>query len=140
MRESTQSWHELLVEAKSRGLKIAPEIAVADGALGFWKGARRDLPRLSDAGCTKSKYLEQGRTVGAGQHEEGLREVYLAPNRASAEVAIDVFAEKYAAKYDKAVECLTKDRDAMLAFYDFQPSIGSLANEFHRKRVRDGLT
>ena len=48
-----------------------------------------------------------------------LREVYLAPNRASAEVAIDVFAEKYAAKYDKAVECLTKDRNAMLALYDF---------------------
>ena len=48
-----------------------------------------------------------------------MREVYLAPNRASAEVAIDVFAEKYAAKYDKAVECLTKDRDAMLALYDF---------------------
>ncbi|MCS3453790.1 transposase-like protein [Bradyrhizobium elkanii] len=44
-----------------------------------------------------------------------MREVYLAPNRASAEVAIDVFAEKYGAKYDRAVECLTKDRNAMLA-------------------------
>ena len=51
--------------------------------------------------------------------KKDLREVYLAPNRASAEVAIDVFAEKYAAKYDKAVECLTKDRNTMLALYDF---------------------
>ena len=51
--------------------------------------------------------------------KKDLREVYLAPNRASAEVAIDVFTEKYGAKYDKAVECLTKDRDALLAFYDF---------------------
>ena len=51
--------------------------------------------------------------------KKDLREVCLAPNRASAEVAIDVFAEKYGAKYDKAVECLSKDRDAMLAFYDF---------------------
>ncbi|MHC2608546.1 transposase-like protein [Bradyrhizobium liaoningense] len=51
--------------------------------------------------------------------KKDLREVYLASNRASAEVAIDVFAEKYGAKYDKAVECLTKDRDAMLAFYEF---------------------
>ena len=48
-----------------------------------------------------------------------LREVYLAPNRASAEVAIDVFAEKYGAKHGKAVECLTKDREALLALYDF---------------------
>jgi len=51
--------------------------------------------------------------------KKDLREVCLAPNRASAEVAIDVFAEKYGAKYDKAVECLTKDRDALLALYDF---------------------
>ena len=51
--------------------------------------------------------------------KKDLCEVYSAPNRASAEVAIDVFAEKYGAKYDKAVECLTKDRDALLALYDF---------------------
>ena len=51
--------------------------------------------------------------------KKDLREVYLAPSRASAEVAIDVFAEKYGAKYDKAVECLTKDRDTLLALYDF---------------------
>jgi transposase-like protein len=51
--------------------------------------------------------------------KKDLREIYLAPNRASAEVEIDVFAEKYGAKHDKAVECLTQDRETMLAFYDF---------------------
>ena len=72
--------------------------------------------------------------------KKDLREVYLAPNRASAEVAIDVFAEKYGAKYDKAVECLTKDREALLAFYDFPAEHWdhSAHDESHRKRVCDG--
>ena len=48
-----------------------------------------------------------------------LREIYGAPTRAAAEAAIDVFADKYGAKYDKAVACLTKDREALLAFFDF---------------------
>jgi putative transposase len=51
--------------------------------------------------------------------KKDLREVWLSPNRATAEAAIDVFAEKYGAKYPKAVECLTKDRQTLLAFYDF---------------------
>ena len=70
--------------------------------------------------------------------KQDLREVYLAPSRASAELAIDVFAEKYGAKYDKAVECLTKDRDTLLALYDFPPSIGTTCGRrIRRKRVRD---
>jgi putative transposase len=80
----------VLVGAKSRGLKIAPEIAVDDGALGFWKALDEIFraTRLSDAGCTKSQYLEQSRTVGTDHMKKDLREVYLAPNRASADVAI----------------------------------------------------
>ncbi len=68
--------------------------------------------------------VEQSRVLGAGKLRKGLREVYLAPNRASAEVAIDVFAEKYGAKYDKAVECLTRDRETMLASTTSPPSTG----------------
>ena len=34
-------------------------------------------------------------------------------------VAFEAFAETYEVKYEKAVDCLTKDRDALLAFYDF---------------------
>ena len=122
VRESAQSWHELLVEAKSRGLKIAPEIAVGDGALGFWKALDEVFPATRHQRCWVHKtanILNKVALSVQANMKKDLREVYLAPNRASAEVAIDVFAEKYGAKYDKAVECLTKDRDAMLALYDF---------------------
>ncbi|GLR96420.1 transposase-like protein [Bradyrhizobium liaoningense] len=122
VRESAQSWHELLVEAKTRGLKIAPEIAVGDGALGFWKALDEVFPATRHQRCWVHKtanILNKVAVSVQASMKKDLREVYLAPNRASAEVAIEVFAEKYGAKYDKAVECLTKDRDAMLAFYDF---------------------
>jgi transposase-like protein len=121
-RESAQSWRELLVEVKRRGLKIAPEIAVGDGGLGFWKAIDEVFPGTRHQRCwvhkTANVLNKVALSVQANMKKD-LREVYLAPNRASAEVAIDVFAEKYGAKYDKAVECLTKDRKTMLAFYDF---------------------
>ena len=121
-RESAQSWRELLVEVKQRGLKIAPEIAVGDGALGFWKAIDEVFPGTRHQRCwvhkTANVLNKVALSVQANMKKD-LREVYLAPNRASAEVAIDVFAEKYGAKYDKAVECLTKDCETMLAFYDF---------------------
>jgi len=121
-RESAQSWRELLIEVKRRGLKIAPEIAVGDGALGFWKAIDEVFPGTRHQRCwvhkTANVLNKVALSVQANMKKD-LREVYLAPNRASAEVAIDVFAEKYGAKYDKAVECLTKDRETMLAFYDF---------------------
>ena len=122
VRESAQSWRELLVEAKSRGLKIAPEIAVGDGALGFWKALEEVFPATRHQRCWVHKtanILNKVALSVQANMKKDLREVYLAPNRASAEVAIDVFAEKYGAKYDKAVECLTKDRDALLALYNF---------------------
>ncbi len=118
IRESAQSWHELLVEAKTRGLKIAPEIAVGDGALGFWKALDKVFPATRHQRCWAHKtanILNKVAVSVQANMKKDLREVYLAPNRASAEVAIDVFAEKYGAKYDKAVECLTKDRDALAA-------------------------
>jgi transposase-like protein len=122
VRESAQSWHELLVEAKSRGLKIAPEIAVGDGALGFWKALDEVFPATRHQRCWVHKtanILNKVALAVQANMKKDLREVYLAPNRASADVAIDVFAEKYAAKYDKAVECLMKDRDTLLVLYDF---------------------
>ena len=121
-RESAQSWRELLVEVKRRGLKIAPEIAVGDGGLGFWKAIDEVFPGTRHQRCwvhkTANVLNKVALSVQANMKKD-LREVYSAPNRASAEVAIDVFAEKYGTKYDKAVECLTKDRETMLTFYDF---------------------
>ena len=122
VRESAQSWRELLVEAKSRGLKIAPEIAVGDGALGFWRALDEVFPATRHQRCwvhkTANVLNKVALSVQANMKKD-LREVYLAPTRPCAEVAIDVFAEKYGAKHDKAVECLTKDREALLAFFDF---------------------
>jgi transposase-like protein len=122
VRESAQSWRELLVEVKSRGLTIAPEIAVGDGALGFWRALEEVFPGTRHQRCWVHKTANVLNKVALSVQtnmKKDLREVYLAPNRASAEVAIDVFAEKYGAKYDKAVECLTKDREALLALYEF---------------------
>ncbi|GLR99829.1 transposase-like protein [Bradyrhizobium liaoningense] len=122
VRESSESWRELLIDVKQRGLQIAPEIAVGDGALGFWKALDEIFPGTRHQRCWVHKTVNALDKVPLSVQatmKKDLREVYWAPSRASAEVAIDVFAEKYRAKYGRAVECLAKDRDALLAFYDF---------------------
>ena len=48
-----------------------------------------------------------------------LRQIWTAPGRKAADAAIALFAEKYGAKYDRAVVCLTKDRDVLLTYHDF---------------------
>ena len=121
VRESAQSWRELLLDVKQRGLQIAPEIAVGDGALGFWKALDETFPGTRHQRCWLHKtvnVLDKVPLSVQANMKRDLREVYWAPNRASAETAIDAFAEKYRAKYGRAVECLTKDRAALLAFYD----------------------
>jgi putative transposase len=122
VRESAQSWRELLIDVKQRGLQIAPEIAVGDGALGFWKALDEVFPGTRHQRCWVHKtvnILDKVPLSVQATMKKDLREVYWAPNRASAEVAVDIFAEKYCAKYRRAVECLVKDREALLAFYDF---------------------
>ena len=122
MRESAQSWKELLVDLKARGLSIAPEVAVGDGALGFWKALDETFPSTRHQRCWLHKTLNVldkfPKSVQPNAHKD-LREIWLAPDRATAETAIAAFAEKYAPKYDKAVECLIKDRETLLTFFDF---------------------
>jgi putative transposase len=121
-RESAQSWKELLVDLKARGLSIAPQIAVGDGALGFWKALDEAFPSTRHQRCWQHKTLNVldkfPKSVQPNAHKD-LREIWLSPNRAAAEAAMMTFAEKYAPKYDKAVDCLLKDRDKLLAFFDF---------------------
>jgi len=121
VRESAQSWRELLVDVKRRGLAIAPEIAVGDGALGFWKALDELYPGTRHQRCwfhkTGNVLNRVPKTVQPAMKAD-LREIHAAPTRAAAEGAISVFVEKYGAKYPRAAECLTKDRDALLAFYD----------------------
>ena len=120
-RESTQSWRELLVDLKARGLVIAPELATGDGALGFWKALDAVSPTTRHQRCTVHKtanVLDKMPKSVQPAAKSDLREIWMAPDRATAETAVATFAEKYGAKYEKAVICLTKDRDALLTFYD----------------------
>jgi len=122
MRESAQSWRELLVDLKARGLAIAPELATGDGALGFWKAIDEVSPTTRHQRCTVHKtanVLDKLPTSVQPAAKADLREIWTAPDRATAETAITTFAEKYRAKYEKAATCLVKDRDALLTFYDF---------------------
>lgn len=122
VRESAQSWRELLVDVKRRGLAIAPDLAIGDGALGFWKAIEEVFPVTRHQRCWVHKMAnvlnKVARSVQVNMKVD-LREIYGAPTRAAAETAIDLFADKYGAKYDRAVACLTKDREALLAFFDF---------------------
>jgi putative transposase len=122
IRESAQSWRELLVDLKARGLAVAPEIAVGDGALGFWKALDEVWPTVRHQRCWLHKTANILNKVPKSVQramKADLREVHGAPTRAAAETAIDIFAQKYGTKYPRAVECLTKDREALLAFFDF---------------------
>ena len=122
VRESAQSWRELLIEVKRRGLTIAPEIAVGDGAIGFWRAIDEVFPGTRHQRCWLHKTANVLNKVPKSVQramKADLREMHGAPTRAAAEAALDVFVEKYGAKYARAAECLTKDRVALLAFYDF---------------------
>ena len=122
IRESAQSWRELLVDLKARGLVIAPEMATGDGALGFWKALEEVCPATRHQRCTVHKtanVLDKLPKSVQPAAKVDLREIWTAPDRATAETAVAVFAEKYGPKYEKAVTCLVKDRDALLTFYDF---------------------
>ena len=122
VRESAQSWRELLVDLKARGLATAPELATGDGALGFWKALEEIFPATRHQRCwvhKVSNVLNKLPKSVQPAAKAGLREVWQAPDRATAEAAIATFAAKYAAKYENAVTCLVKDRDALLAFYHF---------------------
>jgi putative transposase len=122
IRESAQSWRELLVDLKARGLSIAPELATGDGALGFWKALDEVSPTTRHQRCTVHKtanVLDKLPKSIQPAAKSDLREIWTAPDRATAEAAIATFADKYGAKYAKAVTCLVKDRDPLLTFYDF---------------------
>jgi len=121
-RESEQSWSELLLDLKQRGLGIAPKIAVGDGALGFWAALRKVFPETREQRCwvhkTANVLNKMPRSVQP-KAKGDLHEIWQAETKADAETAFSHFLEKYDAKYLKACECLRKDQDELLAFYDF---------------------
>ncbi|QQO45805.1 IS256 family transposase [Paracoccus sp. MC1862] len=122
VRESAQSWRELLVDLKARGLAVPPELAVGDGALGFWKAMDEAFPGTRHQRCwfhKVSNILNHFPKSMQPAVTVDLREISHAETRAGARKAIETFEGKYAAKYDRGVTCLTKDSEALLAFYDF---------------------
>jgi transposase-like protein len=121
-RESEQSWKELLLDAHARGLTIDPALAVGDGGLGFWKALPQVYATTRPQRCWVHKtanVLDKLPKSVQPKAKDRLHEIYLAPSRAAAEKAFDLFVRTYEAKYAKATECLAKDRQELLTFYDF---------------------
>jgi transposase-like protein len=121
-RESKQSWRELLLDLKNRGLNTAPKLAVGDGALGFWAALREIFPETKEQRCwvhkTANVLNKMPRSIQP-KAKANLHEIWQAETRRIAETAFDAFLEKYQAKYPAACECLSKDRHVLLTFYDF---------------------
>ncbi len=121
-RESAQSWKELLLDVKSRGLDVDPKLATGDGALGFWKALREVWAATREQRCWVHKtanVLDKLPKRLQPSAKEKLHEIWMADTREHAHQAFDLFLEIYRAKYPKACECLEKDRDVLLTFYDF---------------------
>jgi transposase-like protein len=121
-RESEQCWTELLVDLRQRGLTRAPHLATADGALGFWAALRKVYPETREQRCwvhkTANVLNNLPKTVQP-RAKADLHEIWMAETREEAHKAFDAFLAKYQAKYEAACECLSKDRDVLLTFYDF---------------------
>jgi len=121
-RESELSWKELLEDLKSRGLKLPPKLAVGDGGLGFWAALRKVYPATREQRCWVHRtvnVLDKLPKSMHGKAKQAMHDIYLAESRQMAEQGLDRFAALYQAKFPKAVECLSKDRESLLAFYDF---------------------
>ena len=121
-RESTQSWRELLLDLQRRGLAHPPDLAIGDGALGFWNALREVFGATKQQRCW---FHKTGNVLNAmpksvqAKAKGHLHDIWQAETRVDAEAAFDFFVTTYGVKYDKAVGKLTKDRDVLLAFYDF---------------------
>lgn len=121
VRESTQSWREVLLSLKRRGLH-SPKLAVGDGALGFWAACDEIYPKTKHQRCWMHKtgnvlnYLPKSSQPKA---KDKLHDIWQAETKEAAEKAFAHFIETYSAKYPKASHCLEKDREVLLTFYDF---------------------
>jgi transposase-like protein len=121
-RESELSWLEVIRDLKRRGLAIAPKLAIGDGALGFWAALRKEWPNTREQRCWVHKtanVLNELPKAMQAKAKARLHDIWMAETRAAATKAFDAFLEDYSAKYPKATECLKKDRDVLLTFYDF---------------------
>jgi putative transposase len=121
-RESEQSWKELLLDVKARGLIVDPKLATGDGALGFWKALDQVYPLTRAQRCwvhkTANVLDKLPKRIQPGA-KDALHQIWMAETKKDAQAALDLFLATYQAKYPKACECLSKDRAELLTFYDF---------------------
>jgi len=121
-RESEQSWRELLLDLRARGLEIDPELATGDGALGFWKALPQVYGKARTQRCwvhkTANVLNKMPKSIQA-KAKSMLHDIWMAATRAEADKAFDLFVDAFTAKYASAVACLRNDRVELLAFYDF---------------------
>ena len=121
-RESAQSWRELLLEVKARGLATDPKLAVGDGALGFWAALREIYPQTREQRCWVHKTANVLNKLPKGLQSKAkamLHDIWMGETKADGEQAFDLFVRTFEAKYPKATACLAKDREVLLTFYDF---------------------
>ena len=121
-RESKQSWRELLLSVKHRGLAIDPKLAIGDGALGFWGAVREVWPKIDEQRCWVHKTANVLNNMPKSTQKKAkpmLHDIWMADTRKEAEGAFDLFLETFGAKHPKACACLTKDRDVLLTFYNY---------------------
>jgi transposase-like protein len=124
-RESKLSWKEILQDLKKRGLKKAPELAIGDGALGFWTAIEEEFPATKHQRCWIHKtanVLNKLPKSIQGNAKKLLHEMYLSPSKKEAFKVYDSFMRLYIDKYEKACKCLEKDKDVLFTFYDFPAS------------------
>jgi len=121
-RESADSWRELLLQVKQRGLTSSPKAATGDGALGFWAALREIYSQTREQRCWVHKTANILDKMPKSLHEKAkamLQDIWMAATRREALQAFDLFVHTFEAKYPKAAECLVKDREVLLTFYDF---------------------
>ena len=121
-RESEQSWKALLLDAKARGMIVDPKLATGDGALGFWKALPQVYATTREQRCWVHKtanVLDKLPKRLQSEAKDKIHQIWMAPTKADADKAFDLFVATYEAKYPKATVCLSKDRDVLLTYYDF---------------------
>ena len=121
-RESEESWRELLLDLKTRGMAVEPALAIGDGALGFWKALPQVFGTTRAQRCWVHKTANVLNKLPKSLHAKakaGLQDIWMAPNREDAIRHFDHFEKAYTQKYPKATACLAKDRETLLAVYDF---------------------
>jgi putative transposase len=121
-RESTESWRELLLDLRRRGLKQDPKLAIGDGALGFWTALREVFATTREQRCWVHKTMNVLNALPKSLQEKAkghLHDIWQAETKAEACAAFDFFVDTYGVKYDKAVAKLLKDRAALLTFFDY---------------------